>query len=303
MFKGIVLPLITPFTENGDVDEPLLLSLIDSAVESGVNSIFLLGSQGQAPTLSLEERIRTAEIAIQHMEGRLPVIIHVGTTDLRSTLRLTKEAEKAGATAVAVIPPYYYTDHPSAEIDAHFLGVADNTELPMFVYNNAKYAGVSISPEWLARLAEKIPQLQGVKLSYASPEQVLEYVSIVPDRVSVFSGSAMNLLLTAPFGVKGAINPLSVLFPDLAVASWKAIDNADWNRAFELQGAIAKATLGITKLVRQHGRPVYQEGLRMLGFNVKMFPRWKSLEFPEKAKEELKGIVSLVTDKNLLRKQ
>ena len=156
MIEGILHPLITPFTEAGDVDEAEFRSLLDGGLELGVHGFFLLGSQGQGPTLSYEERARVAAVAVRHVKGRVPVIIHVGTTDLRSTAWLAQAAEEAGADAVAVVPPYYYSDHPPEEIDAHYIGVGRATSLPLVVYNNEKYAGVNITPAWLARPGSRV---------------------------------------------------------------------------------------------------------------------------------------------------
>lgn len=288
MIEGILHPLITPFTDDGEVDEAALLSLLDGALEIGVHGFFLLGSQGQGPTLTYEERARTAAVAIRHVKGRVPVIIHVGTTDLRSTAQLAQEAEKAGADAIAVVPPYYYRDHTTEEIDAHYIGVAKATSLPLLVYNNEKYAGINITPAWLARLADKIPSLIGVKLSYSGPQQLLQYVAKVPDRVAIYSGSVLNLLSTAPFGVRGAINPPAILFPELAVTIWSALVAKDWDLCFEIQGHMNDAALSIGRLVSKFGRSVYQEGLRMMGYDVKVFPRWQSTPLSEEAKEELR---------------
>ena len=291
MIEGILHPLITPFSEEGDVDEDVFRSLLDGALDVGVHGFFLLGSQGQGPALTHEERSRTAALAIRHVAGRVPVVIHVGTTDLRSTAELARRAEEAGADAVAAVPPYYYSDHTEAEIDAHFKGLSEATSLPIFVYNNPKYAGADITPSWLARLAGEIPNLSGIKLSYASPQQILQYIDQVPERISVFSGSVLNLLSTVPFGVKGAINPPAVLFPELSVAIWEALKAEDWGLAFEIQGRINRAAITIARLVAKFGRPVYREGFRIMGYDVKTFPRWESGELTDEALAQLRDVI------------
>lgn len=302
MVNGILLPLITPFKDNGDVDEEVLLFLTDAAIQAGVHGIFLLGSQGQGPTMSVDERMRTTARVAEHIKGRVPLIVHVGTTHLRSTIQLARQAEASGADAIAAIPPYYYSDHLPAEIDAHLIGVSEATSLPIILYNNAKYAGVNITPEWLARLADQMPMLRGVKLSYANPEQMLRYVEQAPSRVAVYSGSTMYLLSTVPFGVSGAINPPSVLFPELAVTIWDAIVKKEWELAFQLQDRVNRVSLGIQGLVGKYGRAVYREGLCMKGFDVKVFPRWESAELPAAVRGELKDILDLASISSLPQK-
>jgi dihydrodipicolinate synthase/N-acetylneuraminate lyase len=299
MFTGIILPLITPFKANGEVDEQTLLNMADGAIKAGAHGIFILGSQGQGPTMSKEERTKTTAKVVEHVNSRIPVIVHVGTTDLRSTTQLAVEAEAAGVDGIAVIAPYYYTDHSTAEIDAHFMGVAKATSLPMVMYNNAKYSGVNITVDWLVRLSEQIPTLCGVKLSYASPEMMLQYVERLPERVAVYSGSTMYLLTTVPFGVRGAINPLAVLFPELAVSIWNAINDKNWELAFKLQDKVNRASLGISKIFKQSGRSLYKEGLRMMGYNVEVFPRWEAMDLSEASLAELRHIMEIVSVRDI----
>ena len=140
MIEGIINPIIVPFTTNDEVDENLLLAFAEDSITAGVSALFILGSAGQGPTMTSEERKRSADIVIGHVKGRIPVIVHVGTTHLRSTVELAEAAAESGADAIGVIPPYYYTDHPAAEIDAHFKGVAKACPLPLVVYNFFKYA-------------------------------------------------------------------------------------------------------------------------------------------------------------------
>ena len=287
MITGILNPIITPFTESGDVDEDLLCVLAEDSIKAGCSALFVFGSAGQGPTMTLDERSRAADAVIGQVKGRVPVIVHVGTTDLKSTARLAEAAADSGAAAIAVIPPYYYSDHPPAEVDAHFKGVAKACPLPMVVYNNEQYSGINITPPWLARLAGEIPTIAGVKLAYASLGQISAYLRLVPERVAMYAGTTLDLLPMAQFGVKGAINPPSTLFPELAVALWQAVSTGAWDRAHEIYGVLLPANTTVTRLGFSYGRAVLREGLRMRGYDVKLYPRWESLELPEKERAEL----------------
>jgi 4-hydroxy-tetrahydrodipicolinate synthase len=291
MIEGILHPLITPFTADGEVDEAVFRDLLDGAVAHGVHGFFLLGSQGQGPALTYEERARAAKVAIDHVAGRVPVVIHVGTTDLRSTAELARQAEADGADALAVVPPYYYSDHLPSEIDAHYVGVSKASKLPLLVYNNPPYAGCNITPQWLARLADKIPTLAGIKVSYSNPVSLLNYVEAVPERVAIYSGSVVNLWGSQPWGVKGAINPPAVLYPELSVAIWEAMKARDFERGLIIQGRIYEIANRIANLVKKFGRPVYREGFRMMGYDIKVFPRWECGELDDEALTELRDIL------------
>lgn len=286
---GIINPIVMPFNESGEPDIDLLLNFADDSITAGCSALFIMGSAGQGPTLTYEERQQTADRVISHVKGRIPVIVHVGTTDLRSTAQLAVAARDSGADGIGVIPPYYYSDHPPAEVDLHFKGVAAACDLPMWVYNNEQYSGINITPPWLARLANDIPSINGVKLAYASLGQIAAYLKLVPKRVSMYAGTTLDLLPMAQFGVKGAINPPTTLFPELAVAMWNAIEAGDWNRAHELYGILVPANTTVTRLGFTYGRSVLREGLRLRGYAVINYPRWETVDLPDEAREELKA--------------
>ena len=85
MFTGIIMPILTPFTETGEVDEDALLSIADGLIDAGVHNLFVMGSAGQGPVMELDERRRVAETLINHVNGRVPLIIHIGTPYLKTT--------------------------------------------------------------------------------------------------------------------------------------------------------------------------------------------------------------------------
>ena len=285
---GIINPIVMPFTEEGEPDLDLLFTFAEDSISAGCSALFIMGSAGQGPTMTPEERKITADKLIKHVKGEIPVVVHVGTTDLRSTAQLAVHAKESGADGIGVIPPYYYSDHPPAEVDLHFKGVAEVCDLPIWVYNNEQYSGINITPPWLAKLAEEIPSITGVKLAYASLGQIAAYLRLVPDRVAMYAGTTLDLIPMAQFGVQGSINPPSTLFPELSVAMWNSIQANDWNRAHELYGILVPANTTVTRLGFSFGRSVLREGLKMRGYDVKNYPRWETVDLPDKEKEELR---------------
>src|SRR5215470_2622193 len=118
MLRGVLLPIITPFDDKGRVDEPIMRQLVDFHVGAGVQGLFVLGSTGQGPAMSVEERKRAALTALDQTRSRVPVVIHVGTPAADSTVELAEHAATHKADAVAIVPPYYYSDHSEYEIIA-----------------------------------------------------------------------------------------------------------------------------------------------------------------------------------------
>ena len=235
MIRGVLLPIITPFDDKVRVDEQMMRQLVDFHIKAGVQGLFVLGSTGQGPAMTTEERKQTAAIALDQAKKRVPVVIHVGTADAGSAVELAEHAAAHGADAVAIVPPYYYSDHTEFEIMAHYKAVHKAMPLPIYIYENPKYSGISIPPGFAVRMKEQVPALQGIKVAYGQGA-LLEYVRLMPD-VSVFTGNA-DLFGLVPFGVAGMINPPTSFAPEICVDLFKKLDSKDY------LGAVAGAAEG-----------------------------------------------------------
>ena len=177
MIRGVLLPIITPFDEKVRVDEQMMRQLVDFHIKAGVQGLFVLGSTGQGPAMTIEERKQTAAIALDQAKSRVPVIIHVGTADAGSAVELAEHAAAHKADAVAIVPPYYYSDHTEFEIIAHYKAVHKAVPLPIYIYENPKYSGISIPPGFAVRMKEQVPALKGIKVAYGQGA-LLEYVGV-----------------------------------------------------------------------------------------------------------------------------
>lgn len=284
MIRGVLLPIITPFDEKSRVDEPIMRQLVDFHIGASVQGLFVLGSTGQGPAMSMEERKKAAAIALDQTRKRVPVVIHVGTPDADSTAGLAVHAAEHGADAVAVVPPYYYSDHSEYEIIAHYKAVAKAVPLPIFIYENPKYSGISVAPNLAVRMKEQVPTLKGIKVAYGQGA-LLEYVRLLPD-VSVFTGNA-DLFGLVPFGVAGMINPPTSFVPELCVELWKALAGKDYARAVEAQKKVDTAARLVAAELRKYGRVPLREVFRMRGFDVKRFPKWETEPMPKEAVAKL----------------
>src|SRR5207302_3990185 len=238
MIRGVLLPIITPFDEKSRIDEPIMRELVDFHIGAGIQGLFVLGSTGQGPAMSVEERKKAAAVALDQARSRVPVIIHVGTADAGSAVELAEHAAAHKADAVAIVPPYYYSDHTEYEIIAHYKAVHRAVPLPIFIYENPKYSGISVPPNLAVRMKEQVPTLKGIKVAYGQGA-LLEYVRLLPD-VSVFTGNA-DLFGLVPFGLAGMINPPTSFVPELCVALWKALDSQDYMKAVEAQKKVDTA--------------------------------------------------------------
>jgi dihydrodipicolinate synthase/N-acetylneuraminate lyase len=289
MLRGILIPLITPFDADGKVDEPVMRSLVDFYVQSSIQGLFVLGSTGQGPAMSIPERIRAAEISLDQTRARVPVVIHVGTADAETTVELARHACQKGASAVAVVPPYYYSDKTEYEIICHYRSVAQAVPLPIFIYENPRYSGISIPPQFAKRMKDEIPTIQGIKVAYGAGA-LLEYVRLFPSDVSVFTGNA-DIFGLVPFGLAGMINPPTSFLPELCVELWNALERRDYEKAVGLQTRVNMAWRLVSDAFRRHGRSALGEFLRMRGFPVKRFPKWETKRMSEADREALRAEV------------
>ncbi len=286
--KGIVMPILTPFQEDGELDEPMGCALADFLIGAGVHALFLLGSFGQGPVMRIDQRKRFAEVIIKHVRGRVPIVVHVGTADSYSTAELGLHAKSAGCDAIAVVGPYYYNDHTEYEIMEHFKEVGRRVEIPMLIYNNPPYSGYDITPPMMLRLKEQIPQIFGTKLSADSLETALNYLNQLPSDFSIF-GLASSLMPGALYGIRGTIVPPWVAFPELAVALWRALEEKKLEEALQLQTKINQLQTALRPLGRIYGRAVQCESVRVRGFAVKKFPRWTTKPLSSNDREILVG--------------
>jgi dihydrodipicolinate synthase/N-acetylneuraminate lyase len=274
--EGILLPLITPFDHQGELDEPVLRELIEFQVKSGVHGLFALGSAGQGPVMTIAQRKRAAAAAIDQVKGRIPVVIHVGCADTESTIELALHAKSLGTSAIAVVPPYYYSDHTDFEILEHFKAVdtALGGEVPLYFYDNPLYTGIHLTPGMVERYSEAVPSFCGIKAAFVGVEELLDYIRRMPSEFGVFSGSVFNLAATVPLGLKGAVHPPTSFLPELCVALWDAIRNERWRETFELQRRLSDF-VGVLGNFKSKGRGVQAAIARMRGFPIQRYPRWK----------------------------
>ncbi|MDA8624465.1 4-hydroxy-tetrahydrodipicolinate synthase, partial [Alphaproteobacteria bacterium] len=160
MFRGAITALITPF-KNGALDEAALQSLVDWQITEGIQGLVPVGTTGESPTLSHAEHERAVEVVIEAADKRVPIIAGAGSNATAEAIAFTQHAEKAGADAVLHVTPYYNKPTQDGMV-AHFTAIAENTALPIILYNIPGRSVVDMTPETMGRLAE-IKNIVGVK--------------------------------------------------------------------------------------------------------------------------------------------
>src|SRR6266545_3859687 len=281
--RGIVLPSPTVFLEDGRVDEKLMRELTDWFIDCDVHAFFVLGSYGQGPAMAPNERKKVAEIVVQQVKHRVPVVVHIGAVDLG------KHGKSIGADAIGHVGPYYYADRSEYEIIEHFKMVDRALGMPILVYNNPRYSGYNIHPAFMARLVETVPNIFGAKLAMGSVDEAMAYMKMVKAPFAPYA-LASNLVSAMSVGVAGTISPPLAVTPEIGVELIRAIDAGKLEEALALQKSVIRIHDIFLRLAGPFGRTIFCEAMRLRGFDVKMYPRWPSKPLSREAYDELKDL-------------
>jgi 4-hydroxy-tetrahydrodipicolinate synthase len=232
MFRGTFTALVTPFRE-GAIDFTALQNLIESQIAAGIDGIIAVGTTGESPTLTHDERKELIDCAITTANKRCLVLAGTGSYSTREAIAATEEAEKLGVDGGLVVAPYY--NKPSQEgLFRHFSAIAKSTPLRLMLYNIPGRCGVDIAAETVARIQSDCPNVVSIKEAGGNVDRVSELRARLPDAFTVLSGDDG---LTLPFLAAGAVGVVSVasnLLPREMCELVGAFANGDLNRAERL---------------------------------------------------------------------
>ncbi len=242
--RGIIPPVATPMQANEDLDLPRLKWFLDHLISEGVHGIFVLGTNSEFYALDEREKQAVIATAVSHVNRRVPVFAGTGAETTREVVRLTKMAEKEGVDGVSVITPYFIKP-TQQEIFGHFRRIAENTSLPLMLYNNpGTCGGVRIEVETVARLAE-IPNILGIKDSSGDLQNTNEIIRAVPDDFSVLMGRDTLIFHALISGAQGAVPATGNIAPRLIVEIYDACQRADYSAAKAAQSRLTPIRLSL----------------------------------------------------------
>ena len=205
--KGMGVALITPFKEDGSVDYDALLRLVDYQLENGTDFLCVLGTTAETPTLTKEEKEKVKRTIIDRVDGRLPILLGVGSNSTQAVVDSVKNDDLTGVDALLVVVPYY--NKPSQEgIYQHYKAVAEATELPIVLYNVPGRTGVNMTAETTLRLANDFENIVAIKEASGNIAQMDEIIKNKPEGFDVISGDDG---ITFPLITLGAVGVISVL--------------------------------------------------------------------------------------------
>jgi len=209
-FQGSMVAIVTPFRD-GNLDEKTFKELIEWHITSGTDVIVPCGTTGESATLSHAEHERVIELAVEAINGRVPVLAGTGSNNTAEAIRLTKHAKEAGADGALLITPYY--NKPTQQgVYEHFKAIAEAVDFPLVPYNVPGRTGLNMLPETVARLSE-IKTIVGVKEATGSVRQASEIIALCPESFAVLSGDDFINFPMLAVGGKGFISVTANVVP------------------------------------------------------------------------------------------
>lgn len=232
-FTGIIPPVSTIFNADGKLDRQGTAALVDDMINAGVDGLFFLGSGGEFSQLNTEERKAIAEFAIEHVKGRVPVLIGTGGTNARETIELSQHAQRAGADGIVVINPYYWKVS-EANLIRYFEQVADSVTLPVILYNFPALTGQDLTPQLVKSLVDSRSNIVGIKDTIDSVAHLRSMILTVKGahpHFVVLCGYDDHLFNTLLLGGEGAISASGNFAPQLSVKLLQAFRDGDLAQA------------------------------------------------------------------------
>ncbi len=241
LLRGCGTALVTPFAQDGSLDEAALRAFVNWQVDEGIHFVVPCGSTGEAATMTPDEHRRVVEITVEEVNGRVPVVAGAGSNDTRKAIATSKEMKAAGATHLLHTSPMY-NKPPQRGIAAHFRAIADAVDLPLIVYNVPGRTGSNVEAATTLELAEH-ENITAVKEASGNLAQIAEIIRGRPENFTVLSGDDSITLAVMAEGGDGVISVTSNVVPKLAAKMVELWDSGDSKGARDLAHRLAPWTI------------------------------------------------------------
>ena len=212
IFKGAGVAIITPMKDDCEVNYDKLEEIIDEQIREGTDAIVICGTTGESATLSMEEHRDVIKAAIAFTKGRVPVVAGTGSNATATAIQLTKDAEEDGADAALIVTPYYNKASQNGLI-SHYSMIADETKLPIIMYNVPGRTGCNLMPQTVATLVKSKSNLVGLKEATGSLVQASETMRLCDGKLEMYSGEDGLVVPLMSIGAIGVISVLSNVAP------------------------------------------------------------------------------------------
>jgi 4-hydroxy-tetrahydrodipicolinate synthase len=272
VFQGSMVALVTPMHPDGQLDLEAYRKLIDWHIEQGTDVLTVVGTTGESPTVTVQEQAELIELAVRHVNGRIPVVAGTGGNSTAEAIELQRHAYAAGADAGLTVVPCY--NKPTQEgLYQHFKAIAESVELPSILYNVPGRTVADMSNETVVRLAQ-IPNIVGVKDATGNIGRVAQLITQVPEDFAVLSGDDPTAAALMLLGGRGNISVVANVAPRLMHELCAAAIRGDGLETRRLNAKLVE--LSRVLFVEANPIPVKwalaEMGLTQLGYRLPMTP-------------------------------
>lgn len=288
-FEGVYPAMVTPLNKDLEIDESGLRHEVDFLIESHVHGLVALGSSGEFPYLTVDEKKRVIDIVVEQTSGRVPVIVCTSSMGTDEVIQLSRYARDRGADALMINLPIYFplTDD---DIFNHYQAISKAVDLPILLYDFPYVTHLEMSPELISRLSY-IENVVGIKETGAleKVEQILKIEKQEP--FYVFTGISFILLDVLKIGGAGVICPIPCIVPGEVVSIYESFKTGDMEKASQLQASILPFVSIVAVPVQS---PMVKEAMRQLGLNIQPYVKSPLPQITEAQKDTVrKSLVDL----------
>ncbi len=264
IFEGSGVAIITPMKADGAVNYDKLEELIEFHIKEGTDSIIIAGTTGESATLSMEEHKKVIEAAVAFTKGRIPVVAGTGSNATDTAVQLTKEAEEAGADAALIVTPYYNKATQKGLIK-HYSRIADETKLPIIMYNVPGRTGTCLQADTIAELFHAKSNLVGLKEASGNFAQASRTMMLTDGKLELYSGEDGLVVPLMSIGAIGVISVWANIAPADVHTMVRSYLDGDHAKAREIQ---FKGLDLVDALFCEVSPTPVKEALNMMGMEV-----------------------------------
>lgn len=261
-FKGTGVALITPFNAQGDIDYKSLGKVIEHVITGGVEYVVTLGTTGETPVLSKEEKKSVVSFTVEKVNGRVPVVIGIGGNNTREIISLFNYYDFSGIDAVLSVSPYYNKPNQQGII-FHYKAIASECPLPIIIYNVPGRTSSNLTAETTLQLAEEVPKIFAIKEASGNLEQIMKIIKHKPKDFLVISGDDLITLPIIASGGDGVISVIANAFPKEFSEMTRLALTGNYSKARELHYCLDE----FTRLIFADGSP---SGIKSLMEKMKL---------------------------------
>ncbi|MCI9352250.1 MAG: dihydrodipicolinate synthase family protein [Lawsonibacter sp.] len=289
---GTVVPIVTPLTEDDQIDVQSLKNLVDHCIDNGLQCLYPCGTTGEMMYLTVAERKLVAEVVLEHTNKRVPVFVQVGAWNLADTIELAKHAVAKGADGIGVVTPVFYKLSDQGLVDFYeAVSKAVPADFPVYLYSIPQNAINDITPACAEKIAAKCPNVVGIKYSFPDFTKLQQFMTIRNETFSVLVGPDHLFEALCAVGGEGVVSGNAMCIPEHYAKVWAAIQAKDFDLATKYQRRtnILNATMCAINNIAAYKVILKNEGVIA---TTKMRRPMENLT-PEQEKELLKTMADL----------